>query len=594
MTKTEKRPGRKRTKKFWLLLGIGVLLIALAAFFFLRPLLRKNGVAAQATATVTRGTIIKTIDGNGVIAANDQYTVSSLVTGEVLADHFEEGDLVNKDDLLYEIDSSDLDYNLERAESGINTARISYEESMETLDNMTVTAPISGVISTLSVREGDDITTGIKVAEIINSDRMLLTLNFLTADAGSIFPGDTAFVVPENAPSQTLSGTVKHVASGSSANSLGVSVTSVEILVDNPGGLQNGSRATATVGTYACNEAGTLTYEDTETVTVKTGGTVTGLTVKNGDRVTAGEVLFTLTSASTSRNVERSRITYNDAVSSYNNAYDQLDDYRITAPISGKVIQKSVKAGDKLESGSGGNASSMAIIADLSILTFEMSVDELDIANVKEGQTVQITADAVEGRMFTGTVDNVSIVGTAQNGVTSYPVKVVLDGEENAELIPGMNVSATIIIEKKDDILLLPVSAISRGNMVAVQGDAPAESPAPPDRKTEGGQDGTDAVNDGVRVQNKAAAQAAGANAPEGFHYVRIETGITDGAFIEVLSGLSEGDVVLLPTSAGDASVPMQFTPNAQNPMMGGMGGMGGGMPMGGGSRMGGGMGGGR
>jgi len=595
MLKKETKPGRKPGKKFWLLLTAAILVLTVAAFFIVRPLLKGNTAAAQTTAAVTRGSIIRTIEGSGVISANDQYTVSSLVTGEVLADHFEEGDTVQEGDLLYEIDSSDLDYNLQKAESSITTARLSYEESLETLDNMTVTAPISGVLSSLSVKEGDELSAGKQVAEIISSDRMVLSLCFLTSDAQMLHPGDPASVVPENSPSQTLSGTVKSVATGSIANSLGVAVTNVEILVDNPGGLQNGGRATATVGTYACNEAGTFSYEDTETVTVKTGGTVTGLSLRTGDRVTAGTVLFTLTSDSTSRSIERSRITYNDAVSGYNNTYDQLDDYRITAPISGKVIQKSVKAGDKLESGSGGNASSMAIIADLSILTFEMSVDELDIAEIEEGQAVQITADAVEGKRFKGHVDNVSIVGTTSNGVTSYPVKVVLDGAENAELIPGMNVSATIITEQKENVLLIPASAVSRGNLVAVKGTKPAdaatEAPkATPEELPSGGS--TAVESDSARMNRKAADIAMRTDAPEGFYYVQIETGITDGTYIEVISGLSEGDVILLPSSAGDASTSMQFTPNAQNTMMGGMPGMGGGMPgmsgMGGGGMSGG------
>lgn len=577
MLKPEKGIRRKPGKKFWILLITGVLILALAAFFLLRPLLQKEKTEKQSTATVTRGAIQRTIEGSGVIAANDQYTISSLVTGEVLSDTFEEGDMVSKDDLLYVIDSSKLDYTLEKAASGITTARMSYEESMETLENMTVTAPISGTITTLSVKEDDEISVGKAVAEIVRSDRMLLTIDFLASDATQIFPGAIASVVPESSPSETLSGTVKSVATGSRANSLGATVTTVEILVNNPGGILPESRASATIGAFACTDVGTFSYEDTATVTTKTGGTVTGLSLHAGDRVEAGQTLFTLQSDSTERSIEKSRISYNDAVSSYNNTYDQLEDYKIKAPISGKVIQKTVKAGDKLESGSGSNASSMAIIADLSILTFEMSVDELDITNIEEGQEVQITADAVDGRMFSGKVDNVSIVGTTSNGVTSYPVKVVLDGEENAALIPGMNVSATIIIEQKKDVLLIPTSAISRGNMVAVKGDAPRSSTEPADTENS-----TETKSDAQRINDKAASRTANMEAPDGFYYVRIETGITDGTYIEVISGLSEGDEILLPASAGDASTAMQFTPNAQNAMMGGMGGMGGGMPGGG------------
>ncbi len=587
MEKSTDIKGKKRNKKFWFLLSGAALLLALAAFFVARSFWQKQETTKEVTATVSRGSIVRTIEGSGVISAKDQYTISALVTGEVLSDTFSEGDMVEKDSLLYVIDSTKMDSTLQKADSTLESAKLSYEESLETLDNLTVKAPISGTLSSLSVREGDEISSGRQVAEIIAADRMRLTLPFLVADAAAISPGDAATVVPESAPSLSLSGTVESVSGGSMPNALGVAVTQVEILVDNPGGILDGSRATATVGDYACNAAGTFSYEATKTVVAKTGGTVTGLSVKQGDRVEAGSVLFTLESAATSRSIERSRISYQDAVRSRDNTYDQLEDYRITAPISGKVIQKNVKSGDKLESGSGGNASSMAIIADLSVLTFEMSVDELDIANVKEGQRVLVTADAVEGQSFTGHVENVSIVGTAQNGVTSYPVKITLDGAENSALIPGMNVSATIVIEEKTDILLIPAAAISRGNMVTVKGEAPKTEPAPEKEKAKNKP--AEGESDAARVEDKAAAQRKQTEAPAGYHYVRIETGITDGTYIEVVSGLAEGDIILLPASAGDKNAAISFTPNAQSmPMgmgmsmpggMGGMGGMGGGMP---------------
>ncbi len=661
----------KRGKKFWLILTAVILVIAIAAFFILRPLLKGETAKAEVTATVSRGSIIRTIEGSGVIAANDQYTISSLVTGEVLSDTFEEGDMVEKDALLYTIDSTNMDFNIEKAESGVNSARLSYEESLETLDNMTVKAPFTGVITSLSVKEGDEISAGKSVGDMVDADRMLLSLPFLYADAQYIAAGDIATVVPESAPSESLAGTVKSVSTGSMANALGVAVSTVEIWVENPGGLLEGARATATVGTYACNDAGVFSYAESGVITVKTGGTVTSLNVRQGDKVEKGQVLFKLESDSAERSVERSRISYNDSLRSLENTYDQLDDYQIKAPIAGKVIQKSVKAGDKLESGSGGNASSMAIIADLSILTFEMAVDELDISDIREGQVVQVTADAVAGRMFTGKVDNVSIVGTTSNGVTSYPVKVTLDGEENAELIPGMNVSATIIIEQKHNILLIPSSAVSRGNLVCVKGEADASeaasdpafekaafrteaTPEAPvaapsenadaetpsqdisdekqsegDTRTQGGFGGTrpdgmagkrtesgtpeggipSASPDANSTENAetpannrsmpstgnyAANRMPTPEAPAGYHYVRIETGITDGTYIEVLSGLSEGDVILLPESQGNANSAVAFTREAQSTMrsMGGMGGMGGMGSMGGGMPMGGSMGG--
>lgn len=554
----------KKTKKFWVLLAAGITIIALLAFFALRPLLQNKKVTEKDTAKVTRGAILRTIEGSGVIEANDQYTVRALVTGEVLSDTFREGDTVTKDDLLYVIDSTQMDYTLGKAESGVRSARLSYEEALETTAHMQVTAPISGVIGTLSIKEGDEITAGKNVAEIADASSMVLTLPFLYTDSTNIAVGDAATVVIENAPTQPLSGTVKSVASGQSTSSLGALVSMVEIAFYNPGGVSADARATASVGSYACHEAGVCTYVAASVVTTKAGGTVTNLSVHAGDRVEKGQLLFSLESDAAARSLERSRLSYQDSLLNLENTYDQLEEYRITAPISGKVIQKSVKAGDKLENGSGGNASSMAIIADLSTLKFEIEVDELDISDIAVGQEVRVTADAAAGKVFTGHIDKVSIVGTTANGVTTYPVSVVLNGEENADLIPGMNVSATIVVDSKTDVLMIPVAAVTRGNMVLVQGERPNAVPG----------EGADALSPVARLEDKAATKTAKEEAPAGYRYVRIETGITDGTYIEVLSGLSEGDTVLVPKTVGSAESAMQFTPHAA-PMMGGMGNMG-------------------
>ncbi len=100
-------------------------------------------------------------------------------------------------------------------------------------------------------------------------------------------------------------------------------------------------------------------------------------------------------------------------------------------------------------------------------MTLSMSVDELDVGSVKTGQTVEITADAVEGETFTGTVTNVSLEGSYSNGVTNYPVTVTL--EETGDLLPGMNVDATIILDSAQDALCIPAGAFMRGNRVYVK-----------------------------------------------------------------------------------------------------------------------------
>ena len=99
-----------------------------------------------------------------------------------------------------------------------------------------------------------------------------------------------------------------------------------------------------------------------------------------------------------------------------------------------------------------------------------MSVDELDVGRVKVGQTVNITADAIEGKTFTGKVTNISLESSQSNGVTNYPVTVTLD--EVGDLLPGMNVDGTIILDQVDNALMIPVDSLMRGNRVYVKDDS--------------------------------------------------------------------------------------------------------------------------
>ena len=142
-----------------------------------------------------------------------------------------------------------------------------------------------------------------------------------------------------------------------------------------------------------------------------------------------------------------------------------------------------------------------------------MNVDELDISQVQVGQTVQITADALPGQIFEGVVTKVSINGNTTGGVTSYPVTVQID--ETNGLLPGMNVDASVIVSQSLGVLSVPVEAVSRGNQVLVKTN------------------GADAAKEG---------NAEGI--PAGYAFVEVEVGNSNDDYIEIVSGLSEGDEI--------------------------------------------------
>ena len=176
-----------------------------------------------------------------------------------------------------------------------------------------------------------------------------------------------------------------------------------------------------------------------------------------------------------------------------------------------------------------------------------LSVDELDIANIEVGQTVSIVADAVEDTVYEGVVTKVSVAGTSSGSATTYPVTIRID--ETDGLLPGMSVDATIELDSAEDVLAIPAAALNRGDTVLVTADSPsAANGTLVESTTEGGED---------------------------YYSVPVTTGVNGDDYIEITSGLQEGDTVAyIPTSSSDSGFGM----------MGGMpGGMGGGMPSGGG-----------
>lgn len=570
---------KKNRKK---LISITAVLVALVLIITLfRGCGKKSDKSELNTDTVSKGDVTKIIEGSGTIEAIDQYEVTSVgIKGEIVQCNFEEGDEVKKDQVLYVIDSSDMQSSIDRANLSISNAETNYEDAVkkynDTNKDMTVTAPTSGVITSLSVEEGDKVNGGTQVATIKDNSKMKLTITFIAEDAEKLRTGEGAKVNLENSYS-TVNGTVTHIGSGTTVSNEGSLVKYVEISVDNPGAIKDGDKATAMVGNIACNDSGTFKSSAEQTVTANLTGDVYALNYKVGDRVNKGDVIFRIDYDNSYSSVKNAKNSLSDARENLESLYDDLEDYSIKAPIDGKIVQKNYKQGEKIDNNSSSSTKPLAIISDLSILTFDMNIDELDIANIEVGQEVSITADAYEGEEFSGIVDKVSVVGTSSQGVTSYPVTVIVNSDNKDKLIPGMNVSASIVIEKVENVLRIPVSALRRGNVVIAKTDSDGVEQKMPSGAN-GAPDTNGAKSDGKGqpASNSDSPFLRNLDIPDGYKAVFVETGLTDDDYVEIKAGLNEGDTVVLP----DVTVSSGF-----GMMMGGPGGGGpqGGPPSGGG-----------
>ena len=221
--------------------------------------------------------------------------------------------------------------------------------------------------------------------------------------------------------------------------------------MNNPGALTEATSATAKVGTASCAAGGTFEARLSQTITAQAGGEVTALNVSVGSRVSSGELLATLGGSAAETTLQNAALSLQNAQLSLQSALEALENYTITSPISGTVIEKNLKAGDQLD---GSESGALAVIYDLEQLELKMNVSELDIGKIRPGQSVEITAEALPGETFLGTVEKVNINGTTTDGFTTYPVTILLS--EYGALNPGMNVSADIIVEQAQQVLCIP------------------------------------------------------------------------------------------------------------------------------------------
>ena len=546
----KKRFGRKGK---WLLLAL--VLAAGIGFLALRHLGGQQAAAAVSyqEAAVEARDITRSLTASGTLEPADSYTVSTLVDGEILSDTFEEGDLVEKGQLLYTLDSSDASSALTQSRNSYTQAQNNYDQAVK---HKYPTADMSGTVSEVYVRNGDTVNAGTALLKIVGDNSIYIDFMFSYADSGDFYVGQSATIFI-NGFAGTLQGTVQQVsqsstASGNAAGS-GRELTTVRVKAANPGLVTEDYTASAVIGSYSSYGSASVKVSESSTVTAETSGKVSGLNLLAGDTVSKGDRVCTITGDSVDNAIENARISVSNAGSSLENAQDRLSDYEVTAPISGTVVTKSAKAGDKIEGGSSGT---LCTIYDLTYLEMTMNIDELDISDVAVGQTVEVTADAVEGKTYTGVVTRVSVAGVTSGGITAYPVTVRID--ETDGLLPGMNVDAEIVIEESRDTLAIPCGALNRGDTVLITAGSPS------------------------------AVNALDQEAPEGYVYVEVETGVSDGSYIEATSGLQEGDTVayIQVSSSGDSGMMMGGMPGGMpgsGMPSGGMpsGGRGGGGPMG-------------
>ena len=582
------------TKKNIIILVAVVLIIALLCFFvFGKGKNNKTEEQKYTEAQAERMDITETIEQSGVIEPLDRYEITSLVKGEIISSPYEEGDYVEEGATLYQIDDEDAQLNIEKTQNSIERSRMSLEETSDDISKLSIYANASGKLSEFTMKMGDTVS-GV-IGKITNTDNLTVDIPFSAADFDKISVGNSV-TITSALYMTSMSGRVSHKydATAGTGND-GSVLKNIEIEIPNPGSLAEGTTFAATVntpyGTVSSAGSGTIGGGTVTTLKADVSGTVSYIAVKDGDYVKKGQLIAKLTSDSLTNSQRSNQLNLKDSELSLKSSRKSLDDYNITSPISGTVITKNSKAGDKIDNSN--SQTVMMVVADMSKVKFTITVDELDITKIALGQTAVVDADALPEETYEAKVTSIAGEGTSTgDGVTTFKVELTID--EPGNLRSGMNVNANIVIEEAKDVIGIPEEALmnTKGSTakVLVKSDKAASKndkrnaeggdadkakgksasagsiPANADAKS-GSNKGTNSAPTGDSGKGSGGAPAGGNAVPDGYEMRDITVGISDGTNIEVVSGLSEGETIIYIPKSGESDNPFAMM------MGGGMGG---------------------
>jgi HlyD family secretion protein len=274
-------------------------------------------------------------------------------------------------------------------------------------------------------------------------------------------------------------------------------------------------------------------------------------------------------------NFENSRAALSNAKSALSRAEVNLAYATITSPIDGVVLNRAIEEGQTVAA-SFSTPTLFTIVNDLTQMEVQTSVDEADIGKILKGQRVEFTVDAYSDMKFEGTVAQVRLQPVTTNNVVTYVVILHAPNPEK-KLMPGMTASAIIYVDEKTNTLMLSGKATrfapdqaymmkmfskmkANGTMPKMPAGAPGAGGAP--QMPAAGQGiPTSGMAPGMTNSDPTMKTVWVKDDKMGIRPNPIKIGIDNGTSVEIISGLKEGDEVVV--STGDAAV--KSTKKSQN-----------------------------
>jgi HlyD family secretion protein len=466
-------------------------------------------------ATVQKGTIISTVTGTGQVSASSQISLQSGASGNVIYVAPVTGKTVTAGTLIEETDPTSVKNALDSAKlayakliEAANTNDVatsqaavtkSYNDALSTVSAVFLSYPniISGINSLLYSKTGY-----LGDQNMIGQSADVLTVR---SQAGQSF--DTA-----NREYTTVLAEYGNITQNSSRASIVAFLSDTEHMVkDMSDALQNTQNTLTVLSTQSnYNSSGSATANANVNSWLSSINSSLSNVISAQNGITNVEAALTkLTQGPDSIDVQSQQLALQLKQQAYDNAF-------VTAPFDGVLAKTNANVGDTI--GSGTTVGTFISNQDVAVIT----INEVDVANVKIGQKVTLTFDAINNLTITGTVAVIDQVGAVSSGVVTYGVKISFDTQD-PRVLSGMSVNASIATQVDQDVLVVPSSAIKTSGSTSYVQVVPASTP----------------VSTGTTGQALATPPI---NQP-------VTVSISDNTSTEIVSGVSLGDKIVTKTT---------------------------------------------
>jgi len=481
-------------------------------------LLCLSAVAQAETARVTSGSISKSVYGNGGIQPRSQPGVYARIDAEVVEWYVGLGDTVKAGDLLMKLENdaladevAQLEYDIQLTEEGVYDIKTHEQYKYKPVrdrdgkprldvntgeplmqkysDEITVRAPCAGRVMAVYIRAGDDALAQYRehgcVVMLSTDGRMKVEIE--GKDPLGLELDEAVMVLGEG-----ISVTGRVVELRRYGTQATIQVGSDDYPMDAPVEVQKLGGETVGSGKLEINKPMPVSAY---------GGTVKGVAwnVRVGQYLERDDVIARIDWDQTPLYYDNDKALREHAktILQLEKAREKMDHLAIVSPCDGRIASIDVKEGDSVTSGT----KVMSIVEDAGMEAI-LHIDELDIVKVSPGQQVTLAVDALQDVTLMGVVEKIAPLGNAETSVTRYDVYVTLEGDVDSRVLGGMNVSGSILVSSQAKALLLPSEAIRKnGDSWYVQ------------------------LQDGETRE--------------------IDLGIMTDSQVQILSGLSEGDMVV-------------------------------------------------